>query len=137
MEKETKILPLLLDLTNPSSGLGWASQERMSFFERGPADTVLALALIHHLAIYNNLPLAKCAEFFSNICHSLIIEFVPKNDSQVQRLLLSRKDIFPDYTRQGFEKEFRGFFTIQDAVVIKDTQRTLYLMSKRKKEGYE
>jgi len=128
---DTNILPLLLDLTNPSSGIGWRNRERMSLEERGPADTVLALALIHHLAIVNNLPLAKIAEFLSDICTSLIIEFVPKNDTQVQRLLSTREDIFSEYTQAAFELELERYFTIESCVKIEDSERTLYLMRKR------
>ncbi len=128
---DTNILPLLIDLTNPSSGTGWQNRERMSFEERGPADTVLALALIHHLAIVNNLPLVKIAEFFRDICTSLIIEFVPKTDTQVQRLLSTREDIFSHYTQADFELEFERLFVIESRVNIKDSERTLYLMRKR------
>jgi len=99
--------------------------------ERGPTDTVLALALIHHLAISNNLPLNKIADFFNRICNSLIIEFVTKSDSQVQKLLSTREDIFPDYTQQVFEREFRKYFTIQSSVKIRDSERTLYLMKRK------
>jgi len=130
-KKEINILPLLLDLTNPSPGIGWENRERMSFLERGPVDTVFALALIHHLAISNNLPLSKIADFFSKICESLIIEFVPKNDSQVQRLLSTREDIFPDYTQQGFEDEFKKYFTIREVIKIRDSRRVLYMMAKK------
>jgi hypothetical protein len=128
---ETNILPLLLDLTNPSPNIGWQNQERMSILKRGPADTVLALALIHHLAISNNLPFKKIADFFSKICHWLIIEFVPKSDSQVQRLLSNREDIFPDYTQRFFESKFEEYFIIENSSKIKDSQRTLHLMRKR------
>lgn len=128
---ETGILPLLLDLTNPSPGIGWMNEERMSFLERGPADLVLALALIHHLAISNNLPLSKIADFLSKICSSAIIEFVPKGDSQVQRLLKTREDIFPGYTRQAFEREFSKLFSIQNSKRIMDSERILYLMTRR------
>jgi ribosomal protein L11 methylase PrmA len=129
---EVNILPLVLDLTNPSPGIGWENQERMSWLERGPVDTVLALALIHHLAISNNLPLDKIAAFFSRICcGSVIVEFVPKSDSQVQRLLSTREDIFPDYTKRFFENEFKEYFTIQRSIKIRDTKRTLYLMQRR------
>lgn len=124
------ILPLLLDLTNPSPGIGWENQERMPIFERGSADTVLALALIHHLAISNNVPLEKIASFFSNLCNSLIIEFVPKSDSQVNRLLSSRKDIFPHYTQHVFENEFKRYFSKQNSVKIRDSERILYLMQR-------
>lgn len=132
--KETAILPLLLDLSNPSPAIGWENKERMSFLERGPADMAFALALIHHLAISYNIPLKKIADFFSRICNSLIIEFVPKTDSQVQRLLITRKDVFPDYTQEVFERKFGQYFTIQSSVKIKNSERTLYLL-KRKPEN--
>ena len=102
-QKEKNILPLIMDLFNPSSSLGWNHKERLSLAERGPADTALALALIHHLVISNNLPFSSVAEFFSNICGSLIIEFVPKSDSQVKKLLTTREDIFPGYSQEEFE----------------------------------
>ena len=126
--KETNLLPLVLDLTNPSAGAGFETTERMSLFERGPADTVLALALIHHLAISNNVPLARLAAFFRKLCNSLIIEFVPKEDSQVQRLLSTREDIFPNYNREHFESEFKKHFVIDEATPIAGSQRILYLM---------
>ena len=122
------MLPLLMDLTNPSPGLGWAHAERMSLMERGPADAVMALALIHHLAISNNVPLERLAEFFADICRYLIIEFVPKSDSQVQRLLATREDVFPDYNLDGFEAAFDGVFETVEKVSIPDTERTLYLL---------
>jgi len=128
---ETNILPLVLDLTNPSPGIGWANQERMSFLERGPTDTVFALALIHHLAISNNLPFSHIASFFSEICNSLIIEFVPKSDSQVQRLLSTREDIFDNYTQPAFESEFKKYFTIERSIKIEGSERILYLLQKR------
>ncbi len=130
-KKETNILPLVLDLTNPSGGIGWANQERLSLVERGPADVALVLALIHHLAISNNLPLGQIADFCAQICRSLIIEFVPKSDSQVQKLLSSREDIFEEYDQQHFEHEFGALFDIQQAEPIMDTARVLYLMTNR------
>jgi hypothetical protein len=128
-EGETGILPLLLDLTNPSPAQGWAGRERLSLEERGPADVVLALALIHHLAIGHNLPFEKVASYLVKLGKVLIIEFVPKSDPQVARLLLSRPDIFPAYTKEGFEKAFSRCFRIQAAAQIDDSQRWLYRMS--------
>lgn len=131
--KKLSILPLVLDLTNPSPAIGWENKERKSIIERGPADAALALALIHHLAISNNLPFGKIAEFFSFVCRTLIIEFVPKDDSQVSRLLVSREDIFSDYNQETFESVFGRFFSIIKAVKVGDSKRTLYLM--RKNDG--
>jgi len=125
---ETRLLPLLLDLTNPSPDLGWENQERMSFLRRGPTDVVLALALIHHLAIANNVTLPQIARFFAGLSKTLIIEFVPKSDSQVQRLLSTREDIFPGYTQAAFEEEFSRHFFIRRAEKIQQTKRTLYWM---------
>ena len=129
--KETNVLPLVLDLTNPSPALGWHNQERDSFLQRGPAEAVLALALVHHMAIANNVPLGRVAEFLAACGRWLIVEFVPKNDSQVQRLLRSRLDIFTDYTRQGFEKAFAGYYTIAKSSSVRDSERWMYLMKRK------
>ena len=127
-DKAENILPLLVDLTNPSPAIGWANRERESFGSRGPADMVLALAIIHHLAISNNVPLAQLAEFFAGTGKWLVIEFVPKSDSQVSKLLASRDDIFPNYMREGFESVFREKFNIHEAVPVHESERVLYLM---------
>jgi ribosomal protein L11 methylase PrmA len=126
-----EILPLWLDLTNPSPSLGWGHEERSSLVDRGPADVAMALALVHHLAISANVPLGRVAEFLHRCCRSLIIEFVPKEDSQVRRLLASRVDVFPDYHRAGFEAAFAPYFEIERAEPIVETERTLYLMRAR------
>ena len=128
--KETGLLPLVIDLTNPSPAIGWNNTERDSFLQRGPAGAVLALALVHHLAIGNNVPLRQVAEFFAGCGEWLIVEFVSKSDSQVQRLLRNRVDIFPGYTREGFEKEFSQVFAIKHSSAIRDSERWLYLMKK-------
>jgi ribosomal protein L11 methylase PrmA len=132
-KQETKILPLLLDLANPSASIGWSNNERMSFMNRGPADVVMALALIHHLVISNNVPLSKLAKFFSKVCNFLVIEFIPKTDSQISRLLVTREDIFLDYTKENFELEFKKKFNIIQTTDIIDSERTMYIMEKIKK----
>ena len=65
---EINILPLTIDLANPSASIGWGHRERFSMEERGPADTIMALALIHHLSIANNIPFDKIAKYFKKIC---------------------------------------------------------------------
>jgi len=130
-DKTQNLLPLLLDLTNPSPAIGWANRERNSFGERGPADLILGLALIHHLAISNNVPLPHLADFFAEAGKWLVIEFVPKSDSQVERLLTSRVDIFPQYTREGFEAAFSKRFDIRSAIDLRESERVLYLLEKK------
>lgn len=124
------ILPLIIDVINPSPDIGWENKERISFIKRCKIDTVMALALVHHLAISNNLPLDRIASYFSTLCNNLITEFIPKNDSNVKKLLLRREDIFPNYNQKEFEYQFRKYFTILEFYKIKDSERTLYLMKK-------
>ncbi|HUT32491.1 MAG TPA: SAM-dependent methyltransferase [Planctomycetota bacterium] len=122
------LLPLLLDLRNPSPGIGWSNAERASLADRGPADAAMALALLHHLAISNNVPLDRIAAWLATVARALIIEFVPKSDSQVQRLLATREDVFPDYDREHFEAAFRERFQIVRAEPLRESERWLYLM---------
>ena len=76
--------------------------------------------------------------FFEKICNSLIIEFVPKSDSQVQRLLVTREDVFNQYTIENFEKEFGKCFIINSKIKLEDSDRILYLMeNSRKTNNYE
>ena len=129
VEREEKfLLPLIMDLTNPSPEIGWSNRERLSFIKRGPVDAVMALALIHHLAISNNVPLEQIADFLSRLGKWLVIEFVPKQDDQVKRLFRSRVDIFPNYHREQFEFTFKNCYNIIDKVKIKNTERYLYMM---------
>ena len=126
-ESEERILPLVMDLTNPSPGVGWASTERSSLAERGPVDLVMALALVHHLAISNNVPVVMIAEMLSSLAHHVLIEFVPKSDSQVKRLLATREDIFPDYHEAGFQASFSQHFSLIQSNAVEGSDRTLYL----------
>ncbi len=130
-EGEERILPLLVDLFNPSPAIGWEAKERLSLFERGPVHTALALALIHHLIVSNNVPMAKVASFFADLCEWLVIEFVPKSDSQVQFLLETREDVFSDYTRESFLAEFERRFTIEASEDVTGSERTVFLMRRR------
>ena len=126
--RDAHLLPLLVDLTNPSASVGWAGTERLSLEQRGPADVVLVLALVHHLAIGNNVPFADIAAWLSRIARHIVIEFVPKADSQVERMFLSRPDTFEHYTQPAFENAFRQYFEIEVKEPVPDTQRTLYQM---------
>lgn len=133
--KDNRILPLVIDLTAPTPSIGWSNNERASLIERGPCDTGLALALVHHLSIANNVPFQRIAEFFSLICKNLIIEFVPKSDVQVKRLLASRKDVFAAYNQENFEQEFKTYFEIVEKTPLEEAGRVLYLMKLRHKEN--
>lgn len=128
------ILPLCIDISNPSASSGFANNERASFNERIQVDVVMALALIHHLVIGKNIPLNLIASYFSRLAPQLIIEFVPKEDNKVQLLLQNKKDIYTTYTKEEFEKIFLQHFKIISSNIIPGTSRRIYLMRK-KEEG--
>jgi hypothetical protein len=126
------ILPLVVDLTNPSPALGWAHAERKSLIERANADVLMALALIHHLAIGNNVPLGQLSSFLAQLGRQLIIEFVPKSDPRVAAMLANRRDVFPDYSLDGFRSAFAGEWGLVDEQPIEDSERVLFLFTRRR-----
>lgn len=130
--RQKNILPLVLDLTNPSPAIGWDNRERDSFYSRAKVDVVLALALIHHLAIANNVPLADIARTMALLGEYLVLEFVPKEDSQVKRLLRSRDDIFDTYHLQGLLDAFSPVFDLQEQVPVSGSERTIFLFKRKK-----
>jgi len=124
------VQPLVADLANPSPATGVNNRERASCIDRVRTDLVLALALVHHLAIGRNIPFELTVQFFNSIRpRYLIIEFVPKNDVKVQQMLKGRKDIFDRYTENEFTVSFQSCFRIQRRQPISDSGRVLYLMT--------
>ncbi len=129
-KKTTYILPLIIDIANPSPAIGVNNEERTAFTSRLNADLTLALALIHHLAIGRNIPFDLIAGFFQHVTHQLIIEFIPKEDEKVQGMLTGKKDIYTAYTVTDFEKAFTKYFKIIDTKAITGSGRVLYRMTK-------
>ena len=125
---DTQVLPLWIDLSNPSPSQGWAHAERDSLTDRGPADVAMALAVVHHIAIGNNVPLGDIASWFSQLAERLIVEWIPKEDPMVVRLLASREDVFADYSQDGFEAAIGAHFTVERRESLRGSLRTLYLL---------
>jgi ribosomal protein L11 methylase PrmA len=125
------ILPLLADLTDPSPALGWANRERRSLLERIDTDVILALALVHHLAIGANVPLPMIAQTFAAMAPDAIVEFVPKEDRMVQVLLASRRDVFDDYHLDGFRRAFERHYEIVSETTVEDSVRTVFHLHRR------
>ncbi len=133
-EKNTKITPVLFDMANPSPGIGWMNLERSRLWDRVKVDTIMALALIHHLCISNNLPFNYLSEFFAKQCNFLIIEWVPKEDEKVQRLLQNREDIFDKYNFMNFLENFSQFFELVTREEL-TTKRILLLFKNREEKS--
>ena len=130
-EKVKNINPLVATLNTPSPSIGWANAERTSLTTRLKADLVLALALVHHLAIRNNVPLIKIAEWFAGMGKYLLVEFVPKTDEKVKKLLLNRTDIFSGYYFENFKNAFGTYYNIINEERVGDTERVLFLMERK------
>lgn len=126
--KGEAILPLVNDLLSPSTSSGWAGAERQSLAERGPADALLALAVVHHIAFSGNIGLPRIAEWFARLARAAIVEFVPPNDPQVLRLIAARPEATHAYDRDAFERAFARHFTITARRPVPDTGRELFLM---------
>jgi len=122
------IQPLIIDLSNPSPAIGVNNEEHSSFLSRCQADLVLALALIHHLAIGKNIPFEKIAAFFSRVTEHLIIEYVPKEDEKVKMLLKNKKDIYTEYNEKNFVSIFEKYFSILERKIVGKTERVLFKM---------
>jgi ribosomal protein L11 methylase PrmA len=125
------ILPLILDVANPSPGIGWAGEERRSLLARADPDVILALALVHHLAISRNVPLSMLLALFADMAPYAIVEFVPKEDPMVRRLLATRRDIFDQYTLEGFRAAAGERFEILREQQIEESPRVLFLLRRR------
>ena len=132
--KETRLLPLIMDLFNPSPGSGWVNQERASIFARSRPEMVLALALVHHLAIAGNLPLENIAQVFADLAPWLAIEFVAPNDQEAGSLMTQRRGVHHLYNQAHFETCFSRYFFIQELRPIVPGKRTLYLLRRRNQE---
>lgn len=128
---DERVWSVVGDLLSPSPSLGWDLAERPSLFERANADVVLALALVHHLAMGGNVPLAAIAGTFARLGRHLILEFVPKEDPQVQRMLASRRDVFADYSLEAFRAALGPYFSVVSEDHIPGTERTLLALEHR------
>ncbi|OGG09829.1 hypothetical protein A2154_00460 [Candidatus Gottesmanbacteria bacterium RBG_16_43_7] len=125
------LMPLVVDITNPSPDLGWENEERISLLKRGPVSMVSMLAVVHHLAIRQNIPFEMISKFLASLCRWLIIEFIPKDDVMVQKLLSNRKDIFFQYNQKHFEKVFSQRFIRLNQTKIADSNRVMYLFKNK------
>lgn len=125
------LLPLWMDLANPSPAQGWSCDERSSLFQRGPADMVLALALVHHLAFTSLVPLERQAALFARCGRRIILEFPGPEDRQVKALCAGRTQLMKAYRTTEVERVFKPYFRIREKVALPDCARVLYLMENK------
>ena len=125
-ERVSNILPLIVNVTDPSPNLGWRNLERKRLDERGRPDLVLALALIHHVVIGGNIPMAEFVQWLRDLGGELVIEFVTRRDPMVETLLRNKEDHYSDYDEQVFERELAARFSIAKRQPLGSGTRIMY-----------
>jgi len=123
------ILPLVMNLVDPSGGIGWRNRERAPFVERVRPDATLALALIHHLTIAANVPLPEVVAWLASFGGRVVVEFPHVDDVQVKRLLANKPaGLFDDYQRDAFERLLAEHFSVHRQETLPGGTRTIYLV---------
>ncbi len=122
----TEFMPLFMDMANPSPSHGWRGRERSAFAARVRPDAVTALAIMHHLVIGRSLPLAEVMDYIISLAPRGLIEFVPKSDPMVARMLRFRTDIFPDYTLEAARALLRARAEVVREVPLPGSGRVLF-----------
>lgn len=133
---DERVLPLTIDLTDPSPARGWRNRERMTLPERGMPELVLCLALVHHLSITESIPLSEVIDWLANLGAPLVIEFVTREDPMAQRLIAAKDGhIHPEYDRAGFERALTESFEVLQTEELPSRTRILYFARPRRLPG--
>jgi hypothetical protein len=126
-EGERRILPLVVDLCDPSPDRGWRGLERQALTRRGRPNLVLCLALVHHLAITRNVPLREVVAWLADLGATVVLEFPTPTDPMVQRLLSGKRDgAHADYSAESFERALEERFDVARRAELPSGRRILY-----------
>ena len=125
---ERNIIPLVMDLANPSPGQGWSGRERASFVERRSPDMALCLALIHHLRVSANVPVSLLVTWLRSLGATVIVEFIGRDDEMFAALAENKREDYADYTSEHFQSEVEKHFTIKDRMGLKGEKREMLLL---------
>jgi len=120
------LLPLFIDLSNPSPNQGWRQLERQGFKERFKCDAAIALAIEHHLIIGKNVPIDEFIDWIIDFGKFGLLEFIPKEDETIKDMLSTKEDIYFDYSQKNFEKELSKKANIINTYTLADSKRILY-----------
>jgi len=124
------ILSLVQNVADPSPNWGWRNRERSDLQTRSRPDLVLCLALIHHVVITANIPLAEFIDWLAGLTDKLVIEYVSRKDDKVKTLLRNKEDKYQDYGRKSLQANLERHFDIRAQQDVNNSDRTLYLCVK-------
>jgi SAM-dependent methyltransferase len=124
------ILPLCVDLAYPTPAAGWENRESASFLSRcaGHFDTVMMLAVLHHLLLRSQVPMDRIVALCSSLTtHDLILEWVPPSDPKFKELLRGREAIYEHITEAAFREAFSEHFGVVDELTLENGRIMLHL----------
>jgi hypothetical protein len=130
-EGNEQILPLVMNLTDPSPALGWRGLERKTWTDRGKPELILALALLHHVSITGNVPVRQFVDWLASLGSHVVIEFMTREDPMVRKLLAAKRIEHEDYERGFFEQCVSGAFEIERTQELPSGTRILYSLRPR------
>ncbi|MCB2203137.1 class I SAM-dependent methyltransferase [bacterium] len=129
-EKREHCTPLVMNLANPSPALGWAHEERLSLEQRGPADLVLYLGLIHHLRYTHMIPLEQQAAYLARIARNVILEWIPPDDPNVKLLARGSRSGFA-YSRELLMISLAEYFDVSYTEMLESSGRELMVCMRK------
>ena len=130
-EDKLHILPLVVDLTRPTPGLGWRNTECRAFLDRacGPFDCVLMLAVLHHVLVSERIPLDEIMQLaFDLTTNLLLIEYIPPDDPMFQLIARGNDHLYESLSSAEFERISEKYFVIERKERLEPSQRWLYKM---------
>ena len=127
--REQNIIPLVMDLANPSPGQGWAGRERAPFVGRRSPNMALCLALFHHLRVSANVPVSLLVKWLRSLDATVIVEFINRDDEMFAKLAENKREDYADYTLENFQSEVDKHFTVEDSMGLKGGKRVLFLLA--------
>ena len=132
-EQQSNVLPLRVDISNPSPGIGWNNKERAAFLDRSSGfDCVFSLAMVHHLVVAKGIPLSEVVKLSHNLTNRyLVVELVDYSDPMFQSLVRGRDSLYTELTLENQERDFTQKFTVLRSLRLPEMTRTLHLMEKK------
>ncbi len=130
-DAEKNILPLVMNLSDPSPNWGWRGTERSELANRAAPDLVLCLALLHHAVISANVPVRQFVEWLADLDTDVVIEFVGREDDKVKQLLRNKADQYEDYYPEYFEACLNDHFSIENRQLLNEGRREIFFCRKK------
>jgi len=123
----SRLVPLVVDISDPSVNRGWRGAERRGLLERGRPDFGLWLAIAHHICLGRGVPLAEFVGLVFDVSREAVVEFVSAHDDMSRRLLATRTETHEGYDEESFRSMLAGRFSILAEESLTPTRRIFHV----------